>query len=83
MQWIFFIVIFFFDKIDYYFFKLGATDITDLITNSLGTVIGVYFYVILEKIFKNREKINKFLKVLALIGTILLGSLLILLIVSN
>lgn len=70
-------------EISQFIFKLGATDITDLITNSMGTVIGVYFYILLEKIFKNREKINKVLKILALIGTILLCLLLLLLIISN
>lgn len=66
-----------------FIFKLGATDITDLITNGLGTVIGVYIYVLLEKIFKNKEKINKVLKILALILTIMLCLLLLLLILSN
>ena len=70
-------------EISQFIFKLGATDITDLITNSMGTVIGVYFYILLEKIFKNREKINRVLKILALIGTILLCLLLLLLIISN
>ena len=50
-------------EISQFIFKLGATDITDLITNSMGTVIGVYFYILLEKIFKNREKINRVLKI--------------------
>lgn len=66
-----------------FIFKLGAIDITDLITNTLGTIVGVYIYVLLEKIFKNKEKINKVLRILSLILTILLCSLLLLLIVSN
>lgn len=66
-----------------FIFKLGATDITDLITNTLGTIIGVYIYVILEKTFKNKEKINKILKILSLIGTIMICSLLLLLIFLN
>ncbi len=70
-------------EISQFIFKLGATDITDLITNTLGTIVGVYIYVLLEKIFKNKEKINKVLKILSLILTILLCSLLLLLILSN
>ena len=66
-----------------FIFKLGATDITDLITNTLGTIIGVYIYVLLEKVFKNKEKINKVLKILALILTVLLCLLLSLLVISN
>ena len=45
-------------EISQFIFKLGATDITDLITNSMGTVIGVYFYILLEKIFKNSKLVG-------------------------
>ena len=40
-------------EISQYFFKLGATDITDLITNTFGTVVGLYAYVLLCRIIKN------------------------------
>lgn len=70
-------------EISQFILKLGVTDITDIITNSFGVAIGVYLYVLLEKIFKNREKINKILKIIALIGTILLCSMLLLLLLSN
>jgi len=66
-----------------FIFKLGATDITDLITNVGGTILGVFGYVLLEKIFKNKEKINKVLKIFALIFTILFTLLMILLMISN
>ena len=53
-----------------YIFAIGATDITDLIGNTLGGIIGIIFYFILDKLFKNRVKINKILNVLASISTI-------------
>ena len=63
--------------------KVGITDITDLITNTSGIVIGAAFYVMLSKIFKDTDMLDKVLKIFATIGTILLLLLLTLVIVSN
>lgn len=70
-------------EISQFIFKIGATDITDLITNTFGTVIGVCGYVLLEKIFKNKEKLNNVLKILALVVTILFCIMMLLLIIAN
>jgi glycopeptide antibiotics resistance protein len=70
-------------EISQFIFKIGATDITDVITNVGGTIIGVFGYFILEKVFKNKEKINKVLRTIALIFTIFFSLLIILLIISN
>ena len=70
-------------EISQFIFGLGATDITDVITNTVGTILGVCGYVLLEKIFKNKEKINNVLRTIALIVTILFSLLMILLIISN
>ena len=35
---------------------VGATDITDIITNTTGTAIGVVFYSLLRLVFKKRKK---------------------------
>ncbi len=64
-------------------FALGACDITDLITNTLGTAAGVCLYLLIVKLFKNRAKVNKVLCILALTATILLGLLLLLLYLAN
>lgn len=48
---------------------IGATDITDLMMNTLGVVVGVLIYACLKRIFKDVEKLNKVLSVIALIGT--------------
>ncbi len=70
-------------ELSQFVFKLGATDITDLITNTLGTIIGVLGYCLLEKIFKNKEKINNALKILAFIVTILFCLIIMFLLISN
>lgn len=70
-------------EISQFVFKIGAFDITDIITNTTGTILGVCGYILLEKIFKNKEKIDKVLRVIALIVTILFLLLMILLIISN
>lgn len=49
-------------------FAIGGADITDLIGNTLGGAVGIGFYTVLSKILK--DKTNKILNVLALIGTI-------------
>jgi glycopeptide antibiotics resistance protein len=51
-----------------FLFAIGGTDITDFISNTLGGVVGIGFYIVFFKILK--EKTNKILNILALIGTI-------------
>lgn len=51
-----------------FLFAIGGTDITDFISNTLGGVVGIGFYIVFSKILK--EKTNKILNILALIGTI-------------
>lgn len=51
-----------------FLFAIGGTDITDLISNTLGGTAGIGFYIVFSKIMK--EKTNKILNILALIGTI-------------
>ena len=49
-----------------FLFEIGGTDITDFISNTLGGVVGIGFYIVFSKILK--EKTNKILNILALIG---------------
>jgi glycopeptide antibiotics resistance protein len=49
-------------------FAIGVSDITDLIGNILGGIIGVGVYIVFFKLFST--KANKILNVLASIGTI-------------
>ncbi len=67
-----------------YIFTLGASDITDILTNTLGTLIGATLYLVLSLIFKNKLKLNRVLGVLALIVTVLFtGFIFFVLIMSN
>ena len=51
---------------------VGAFDITDIINNMLGGLIGLMIYIGIEKAFKNSVKAQKFISIIALTGTILL-----------
>ena len=64
-------------------FALGATDITDLITNTAGTALGVIGYNILAVMFRKREPLNKTLCVLASVATVLLLALVAALLIMN
>lgn len=53
-----------------YIFGIGAFDITDIINNTLGGIIGLMIYTGLEKVFGNRTKTQKIINILATIGTV-------------
>jgi glycopeptide antibiotics resistance protein len=61
-----------------FIFAIGGSDITDLMGNTLGGIIGVGVYIVFCKLFST--KANKILNVLALIGTICIIALVLLLI---
>ena len=49
---------------------VGAFDITDIINNTLSGIIGLMIYIGIEKVFKNSVKAQKFINIIASIGTI-------------
>ena len=51
-------------------FGMGAFDITDIINNTLGGTIGLLTYIGIEKLFNNSVKAQKFINVIAAIGTV-------------
>lgn len=62
-----------------YVFKFGAFDITDLLTNTTGGIIGYLLYLGFRAFFKNPLKAQKSFNLIFGLGTILIVSLLILL----
>lgn len=62
-----------------FLFKIGAFDITDLMTNSLGGMIGYLLFLGIQKLIQNPFKTQKLINLLASLGTILIVTLLILL----
>lgn len=40
-------------------FRIGASDVTDLITNTVGTTVGVCTYMVASKLFPNKKKLDK------------------------
>lgn len=64
-----------------YVFAIGASDITDLLGNTLGGLIGILLFWLLSKILK--ENTIKVINVLAVIGTVCMILLIGVLIVVN
>lgn len=73
----------FFLEVSQYILRVGAFDITDIINNTLGGIIGFIIYQEIEKAFKNRLKAQKFVNILALSGTIFIFSFLLFLKISR
>ena len=59
--------------------RIGAFDTTDIITNTLGGIIGLMIFGAIEKVFNNSVKTQKFINIIAAIGTVLMILLLLLL----
>jgi len=58
---------------------MGAFDVTDIITNTLGGIFGWIIFKGLDKAFNNSIKAQKFINIIAATGTILMILLLVLL----
>lgn len=68
-------------EIAQFIFAIGRADITDVLSNTLGGVIGIGIYALLSKVMKGRT--NKVINVLAAVFTILVLLLVALLLISN
>ena len=62
-----------------YILRLGAFDVTDLITNTLGGVTGLMIFKGIEKAFNNPITAQRFINIFAATGTVVLVLLLVLL----
>ena len=59
--------------------RIGIFDITDIITNTSGGIIGLMIFQAIEKVFNNSVKAKKIINIVAAIGTVLMISFLLLL----
>lgn len=68
-------------EITQFIFAIGRVDITDVLTNTLGGVIGIYAYVLLFRLLKGRT--NQVINIVATAFTILTFSLVTLLLLND
>jgi len=64
-----------------FIFAIGRADTTDVLSNTLGGIIGIGIYALLSKILKGRT--NKVINVLATVFTVLALLLIVMLLVSH
>lgn len=62
-----------------YALKIGAFDLTDVVTNTSGGMLGLFIYKVIIKIVHHETKAQKLVNMIAIIGTVVIVSLLILL----
>ena len=62
-----------------YIFRIGAFDVTDIITNATGGLVGLLLFKLIKKLFNDSSKAQKFINIIAATGTALVIILLILL----
>jgi glycopeptide antibiotics resistance protein len=62
-----------------YIMRIGSFDVTDLVTNTFGGMIGLMIFKIIDKAFNNTAKAHKFINLIAATGTVLMILLLALL----
>ncbi|CEP78064.1 MAG: VanZ family protein [Defluviitoga tunisiensis] len=70
-------------EVSQFILGVGASDITDIINNMIGGIIGIAIYKVIVKIIKNDVKAQKIINVIATIGTIFMTLLLIIITISN
>lgn len=66
-----------------YIFKRGASDIDDVLLNTLGGCIGIVNYFIFKAIFKSKERVHRAISILSLVVGTPVIILVILLVVYN
>jgi glycopeptide antibiotics resistance protein len=62
-----------------YTMKIGAFDITDIITNVTGGLMGLLIFIAVDKLFNNSFKSQRFINIVAAVGTLVMVSLLVML----
>lgn len=70
-------------EISQFIMAIGASDITDIINNTLGGIVGLLVMYVLVKFFKNKHKIYKFINITSAIGTTFMVVLLSIIVFAN
>lgn len=66
-----------------YILAVGRTDITDLITNTCGGIIGICFYWLAVKIFRTQKRVDFIITILAIVVTVVVVGALVILVIAN
>ncbi|MBQ9624850.1 MAG: VanZ family protein [Clostridia bacterium] len=66
-----------------FLFSIGEADITDIITNTLGTAIGVLCYSVLRSVFPNKKHLDKGINTFAAMFSVLFGTMGLVLFIFN
>ena len=66
-----------------YVLAIGRSDITDLLSNTTGGLLGLALYCIIARLLRNRERADKLFLVLAVIASVIVIGLLALLLFLN
>lgn len=66
-----------------YIFGIGATDVTDIITNTIGGAIGIFTYNVFIFVFKDEEKVKKIIAICSFLIMLVVSILLIGIIIAN
>lgn len=66
-----------------YVFALGATDVTDFLTNTTGTILGTTLWMCLTRLIRDRKRLLKILHIAAISITLAFLCLLTLLVMAN
>lgn len=69
-----FFIVSLFCEVCQFVLRIGAFDITDIINNTFGGIVGLIFYKGLEKAFGDSAKAQKLVNIIATIGTIVIVS---------
>ncbi|EGT3615145.1 VanZ family protein [Clostridium perfringens] len=70
-------------EVSQYIFAIGASDITDIITNTIGGIIGVGIYWVIKSVLKEEGRIKGFISICSTLVMIPVTFILIMLFVYN
>ncbi|GAA0065431.1 MAG: VanZ family protein [Clostridium perfringens] len=70
-------------EVSQYIFAIGASDITDIITNTVGGSIGIGIYLIIKKIFREDMKVKSFVSICSTLVMIPVAFIIVMLFIYN